>query len=224
MRPWQEFVPEEERAIYQKAGYWGREPRLGDHPALLIIDVTQAFTGGPSPQQAEDYATACGGSWEAVGEIARLLKVCREKKIPVVYTTGDRAGEGYFGAATKRPRGPADQNPLRDVIPDLIAPAEGELVLRKAKASAFFDTPLATYLHRLKVDSLFVAGTSTSGCVRASVVDAFSHGFSPLVVEEGTFDRSRTLHLANLFDMSAKYAEVITIETALNLLAAYRKP
>ncbi len=222
LRPWQEFVPEVERAVYQKAGFWAREPRLGDHPALLIIDVTQSFTGGPDPDHVQGYATTCVGAWEAVREIARVLEACRQRAVPVIYTTGDRAGEAFYGGATKRPRTAGDDNPLRDVIPPLIAPREGDLVLRKARASAFFNTSLANYLHRLQVDSLLVTGTATSGCVRASVVDAFSHGFAPLVVEEGTFDRSPTLRLANLFDMGAKYAEVITVQTALDLLAARR--
>ncbi len=220
MRPWQEFVPPEERAIYQKAGYAQPEIKLGARAALLVVDVTVAFVGGLAPDQPVSFTVACPGAWDAVANIATLLARCREKRLPVVFTTGDSANESYLGGATKRPRGNTDRDPRRDAIPAMIAPRPEEWVLRKAKASAFFETSLANYLHRQRVDTLFVAGTSTSGCVRASVIDAFSHGFKVLVVEEAVFDRARTLHLANLFDMNAKYAEVITMQQALSLLSS----
>lgn len=223
MRLWETVISEEERLIYQKAGYGTQRVYLGKKPALLIIDVTQSFTGGPSPEQAESYATSCPGAWEAVEAIRQLLYICRSAGITIVYTTGNRAQEKFFGGATIRTRTQKDLKPEGDQIPICIMAQENELVLKKNKASAFFDTPLATYLHKLGIDSILVTGTSTSGCVRATVTDAFSHGFHPLVVEEATFDRSWTLHLVNLFDMNAKYADVITLEQAVALIFSWVK-
>ena len=103
-------------------------------------------------------------------------------------------------------------------IVDILAPRQSELIVQKTKASIFFDTPLATYLFSKNVDTLLVTGTSTSGCVRCSVVDAFSHGFKVFPVEECIFDRSQFSHLVNLFDMNAKYATVIQLPDALSYL------
>ena len=88
-------------------------------------------------------------------------------------------------------------------------------MIKKTKASAFFGTPLREVLHDLNVDSLFVCGTTTSGCVRATIVDAFSHGLKCFLVEEGTFDRFELSHLVNLWDINAKYADVITVDEAV---------
>ncbi|MDR1194811.1 MAG: isochorismatase family protein [Peptococcaceae bacterium] len=223
MRPWEEFMPAAERQVYQNAGYTGQALPAGRRPAFLIVDVTQGFTGGPFPQQAEEYATACQGAWEAVAVIARLLRAVRAKAWPVVYTTGDGPMEKFYGGATKRPRSGGDERPGRDEIPEALAPTAADLVIKKNKASAFFATPLADYLRRLGTDALLIAGASTSGCVRATVVDAFSHNFYPVVVEEATFDRSPTLHRANLFDMNAKYAAVVTVEQAMRWIDAVQE-
>ena len=98
------------------------------------------------------------------------------------------------------------------LVPDVIAPLPSAWIVEKAKASCFFGTPLACYLIQKGVDTLVVVGVSTSGCVRASVIDAFSYGFKVFLIEEGCFDRSDFAHAANLFDMDAKYASVITFE------------
>jgi maleamate amidohydrolase len=99
-----------------------------------------------------------------------------------------------------------------------IAPRDGDIVIRKDKPSVFFGTPLMSYLHELQVDTLLVAGTTTSGCVRATVVDAFSYNFKVVVVEECVFDRGQASHKVNLFDMQAKYADVVPLEAALGYL------
>jgi maleamate amidohydrolase len=103
-----------------------------------------------------------------------------------------------------------------------IAPLETEYVVEKAKASAFFGTPLSSYLQRNGIDTLLVCGTSTSGCVRASVTEAFSHGYRVFVVEECVFDRSALSHAVNLFEMNAKYASVIPYDAAAGYVATCR--
>ena len=97
----------------------------------------------------------------------------------------------------------------------MIKPLQGEFIVRKARASAFFGTHLITYLVNKGVDCLFVTGTSTCGCVRGTVLDGYSYGFPVFLVEECVFDRSRTSHLVNLFEMNSKYATVISLADAL---------
>lgn len=218
MREWQNFFPEEERRIYEKAGYKGRQP-FGRNPALLIIDVILGFTGTKPMDVMEaidEFPTSCGKvAWEGLPKIRELLEACRKVNIPVVYSKGDAEFKEAMGNATKRVVGQKDLEKLGMDFPDMIKPLDGEFVVRKARASVFFGTHLVTYLVNKGVDSLLVTGTSTGGCVRATVLDGYSYGLPVFVVEECVFDRSRTSHLVNLFEMNAKYANVITLAEAL---------
>jgi len=116
---------------------------------------------------------------------------------------------------------PESRRGLKDLASDIydikaeLAPAPGELVIYKERASAFFGTPLIAHLQMMKIDSLIICGESTSGCVRASTVDAYSYGFHNVVVEECTYDRSPICHKVNLFDLHHKYADVMHIEDVL---------
>ena len=105
----------------------------------------------------------------------------------------------------------------------MIKPQQGEFIVRKARASAFFGTHLITYLVRKNIDCLLVTGTSTCGCVRGTVLDGYSFGYPVFVVEECVFDRSRTSHLVNLFEMNAKYASVIQLSDAMNYVQGLRR-
>jgi nicotinamidase-related amidase len=218
MKEWQEFFPEEERKIYEKAGYAGRQS-FGRNPALLIIDVILGFTG-TKPMEImeaiEEFPTSCGKvAWEALPNIRKLLNACREAEIPVVYSTSDPEFKAAFGNATKRAVDSSDYDRLPMEFPEMIKPLQGEFIVRKARASAFFGTHLITYLVNKGVDCLFVTGTSTCGCVRGTVLDGYSYGFPVFLVEECVFDRSRTSHLVNLFEMNSKYATVISLADAL---------
>lgn len=226
MREWQEFFPEEERKIYEKAGYKGVQP-FGRKPALLIIDVILGFTG-TRPMEImeaiEEFPTSCGkAAWEALPKIQQLLHACREAEIPVVYSTSDPSFKAAFGNATKRSVEAVDYEQLGMQFPEMIRPREGEYIVRKARASAFFGTHLITYLVRQGVDCLLVTGTSTCGCVRGTVLDGYSYGFPVFLVEECVFDRSRTSHLVNLFEMNSKYATVITHAEAMDYVRGLRK-
>ena len=112
----------------------------------------------------------------------------------------------------------ATQDPLVGKIVDEIAPIKGELVISKDKPSVFFGTCLTSHLVQLGLDSLLVCGCTTSGCVRATVIDAFSYNYKLAVIEEGVFDRGEVSHAINLFDMNAKYADVISLEEAMEYL------
>lgn len=224
MARWQDVMPERDRAVYEKAGFNLRQP-FGRKPALLVIDVTIGFIGSQPAdvlQSVEEFSTSCGDvGWQTLPNIKRLLGACRERQIPVVYTRGNPYNKRFVGGVTKGDAPPDDPELARQraEIPELIAPLANEWILEKPRASVFFDTSLATYLRRRDVDTVLVTGCVTSGCVRASVVDAFSHGFRVFVVEEGVFDRAELSHLVSLYEMNAKYADVITLAEALQFIS-----
>jgi maleamate amidohydrolase len=203
-------LTEQERLVYERAGYH-RAFGLGTRPALLIIDVEYNFTGLPETPILDSIATfpdSCGeAAWRAVPWIAELLRGARTTGIPVVHTHGTTAGD--------RPGTPRRGT---DII-DELAPAENEHVVAKEAASAFHDTDVAAFLFSQGVDTVIHAGCTTSGCVRASVVDSAARGFRNAVVEECVFDRALLPHQVNLFDMDAKYADVISLDAATKYLA-----
>lgn len=201
---------------YRRAGY-GRQASPGDRPALLIVDVTYAFTG----QRAggEHYPLACGpATWGAVDRIAELAGVARSNQVPVIYSrNAPRLTTAEMGGWTSKVV-TAGETPRSHDIVDEIAPQPGDLVITKSKPSALFSTPLVPWLVQLRVDTLLVTGGSTSGCVRATVVDAFSYNLNPFVVADATFDRSSTSHWVSLFELSQKYATVVGLEAACGYL------
>lgn len=195
----------------------------GRRPALLIIDVVTSFLGerGLSLEESiADRPLSCGpAGWSALAHIKDLLEWARERDFPVVYTVGD---SGILGGALTRSvdEREAGRSEIAE-IPDEIAPLAGEAVIAKSRASAFFGTPLAALLVKERVDSLIVTGCTTSGCVRASVVDGHSHGWPVVVAEEGVFDRAKLSHDVSLFEMNAKYGHVAT---AKEIIGAYAVP
>ena len=214
MPRWFEFIPPEEFEVYKTAGFAKRQ-QPGNTPAFLVIDCTLSFTGSQGKESViaaiEEYQSACGpAAWQAVRFIKEALNLFRRQGRPVVFTRPDVYDQTFAGEATKAGKG-AGMVSGNEIVPE-IAPLPSEWIVEKAKASCFFGTPLASYLLQKRVDTLVVVGVSTSGCVRASVIDAFSHGFKVFLLEEGCFDRSSFAHAANLFDMDAKYANVITFE------------
>lgn len=221
MRPWQTVFPGEERAIYEKGGY-GQRQTLGERPALLIVDVTYSFIGRTRQNvlaSIEEFRTSCGEvGWEALPRIRRVLEAARRAQVTVVFTKGDPEYKAFSGGSTKGYTSEEARRLHTEAIADEIAPHSDEFVIRKTKASAFFGTPLATYLTAHNIDTLLVCGTTTSGCVRATVVEAFSHGYPVFVIEEGCFDRSSLSHRVSLYEMNAKYADVILLDEALQYL------
>lgn len=225
MKAWQKMIPAEELAAYQRAGFHG-DLAMGERPALIVVDVTIGFTGSRGLTLAEavaEFAPACGPvSWETMPRIAELIGVFRKRGLPVVFTRSNLDDIAFTGKATKAKRAAGPVPPLFNAFPDEIEPKAGEWVLEKTKASAFFGTPLTTWMMKERIDSAVVCGVSTSGCVRASVVDAFSNGLQTFVVDDCCFDRSAFAHAANLFDMNAKYASVVSLDEIEGLLAQSR--
>ena len=225
MKDWMKLIPQEELATYKSAGFLTKM-KLGVRPALIVIDVTFAFTGYEGQTLDESIASfgsACGPvSWEAMPKIARLMDLFRRRNLPIVLTRANEENVRFAGKATKSKRSKAPPQGYND-FPDAITPQENEWVLEKTRAAAFFQTPLLSGLVQKGVDTLVFCGVSTSGCVRASVVDGFSNGFATFVVDECCFDRSPFAHAANLFDMDAKYACVVSLDEMANLLAPFQQ-
>ena len=211
---WRAVIGERDREVYAAAGYGGRVPR-GRRPALLVIDTTYGFVGRerlPVLESIRDYPNSCGeAGWQAVAVIAELLAVVRSLGWPVVYSAGfTQLGiRGVGRWADKHPRSAISSPPDSNVVVAEIAPLPDEPVLPKTKPSLFHGTPLIDLLVADGIDTLVVTGGTTSGCVRATVVDAFSHNLAVLVAEDGVFDRGELSHAVNLFDMDQKYADVV---------------
>jgi nicotinamidase-related amidase len=220
-RPWDDIVPAEDIRRYEAAGF-GRPTGFGERAALLIIDVQYRTVGTvrrPYWEAIEEFKTSCGDAgWGAVDHIAPLLAKFRAAGLPVLYPyvapkmgyDGGRLGQKVPAIMNIAERG-------YDFV-DEIKPVDGDILVPKKHPSAFFGTPLASYLIDLKVDTLVVTGCSTSGCVRGTVVDGFAYNFRVTVPQECVFDRSQTAHAVNLFDMAYKYADVRPVSEVLSLI------
>jgi maleamate amidohydrolase len=200
--------------VYGDRGFGGRQG-AGKQPALVVIDLNYAFTDPESPLHCDTD--------EAVGATARLLEAARAGGAPVAFTTleYDEAGKRVARAFLAKAPALAMLTPGSRwaQIDERIAPREDEPVLLKLFASAFFGTALQPLLTAAGCDTLIVTGASTSGCVRATVVDAVQHGLSVLVPREAVADRAQSAHEASLLDIDAKYGDVVTVEDAIAVLA-----
>jgi nicotinamidase-related amidase len=234
-RVWDRFLTEQDKAHLALS----KEARVGfgSRPALLFIDLYRwVFGDEPEPllESVTRWPGSCGmAGWNALPHIQRLLATAREIGIPVIHVTGlhpaDSGVPGWHESAHRgQPRRPSTDPDMPDRvrrqfdIVDELTPLPGEVVLRKTSPSAFWGTPLAGHLNYLDVDTLIVCGESTSGCVRASVVDGCTHRYRMIVVEEGVFDRHEACHAINLFDMNQKYADVVPLAEALEYLRRWQ--
>jgi nicotinamidase-related amidase len=221
MRPWDGIVSSEDQQAYRAAGF-GRSSGWGKRPALLIIDVQYRTVGTvplPFAESIKEFPTSCGETgWKAVHAIAPLLGEFRERQWPVLYphvapkqaTDGGRLAAKVPAIMTIPAKG-------YEFVAEL-APRDGDVLVPKQHPSAFFATAMASHLIDCGADTLVVTGCTTSGCVRATVVDAFSFNFRVIVPEECVYDRGRVSHAVNLFDMSEKYADVAPVTEVLTKL------
>lgn len=191
-------------------------------PAVLVVDVSYDFTGDrrePILESQKRFHNSCGeAAWDAIEQIQSLLAEARARTVPVFYTTGPQAatliqrGGWQWKNARGETRVKSDiSRRIGMQIVEEIAPAPGELVIEKTKPAAFYGTPLASYLTLLGIDDLIICGTATSGCVRATVIEAFNLNYHVQVVEECTFDRGEVTHRVNLFDIHNKYGDVLPL-------------
>lgn len=188
---------------------------FGARPALILIDFVEAYFDESCPLYA--------GVDDALASALRVRDAARGASVPVVYTRVVYSADGADGGVFFR-KAPVLANFLAGnpmgAWPEGLRPADGELVVSKQYPSAFFGTSLASTLHNLGIDTLLITGLTTSGCVRATCVDAMCHGFAPMVVAEACGDRHEAPHEANLFDMNAKYADVVSEQETLDYLAS----
>ncbi len=191
---------------------------FGKRPALIIVDVVMAYFDKGSPLYA--------GVEEALASNERVLAAARGASIPVIFTNVVYQAGGLDGGLFYR-KVPAlkcfDAGSPLGAFPPTLQPRSGELVISKHYASAFFGTSLASSLTAQGIDTLLITGLSTSGCVRATALDALQHGFAPFVVRDACGDRHAAPHEANLFDLEAKYAEVVNEAVALELMGNWSK-
>ncbi len=204
----------ETRELYRGRGI-GDRVGYGRAPAIVVVDMSRAFTD-PSYRVGADQA-------DTVEAIARVLAAARERgDVPVFFTTmayeADGLDAGMWGRKVPALLDLRVDDAAAMQIDERIAPAESDLVLNKKFASAFFGTPLAPLLAARGVDTVILTGCSTSGCVRATAVDAVSHGYRLIVPEECVADRAPGPHHANLFDIQAKYGDVVSVSEVLDYL------
>lgn len=198
--------------IYLRQGF-GRRLGVGQSPALLIIDFVNGF--------ADPEVFGGGNILDAINHTAELLHVARKQALPVVFTTNVYATDGCEnGAFVRKVPELANIHPgsYGARIVDALAPGEGERIIEKRYASAFFGTDLASWLNYRQIDTTIITGCTTSGCVRATAVDAISYGFNPIIPKECVGDRATGPHEANLFDMDQKYADVMALPEVLQVL------
>lgn len=222
---WRDIVSPDDLEIYS---HYRRQTFVGPAPALLAIDLYElAYKGGAKPpiELVKVNPSGCGRyAYEAIEPTRRLFAAARAAGLPIFYTTGDMRSESKpdFVGATKRVKPSIDTADY--TIRSDFKPQKGDVVITKQRASAFYGTPLAAHLTQLGVQTVIVCGESTSGCVRASAVDAYSHGYHVVLAEECCFDRSLMSHKVNLFDMHHKYADVMHVDEIAAHLATTETP
>ena len=212
---WKDVIPEYDIRTYSP---YARDTFVGSNPGLLVIDLYNLVYKGGSKMPHEldsEHPNSCGiYAHDAIEPTKDLIASCRQAKIPIFYVTAQFSPHRVN--STKRQGIQLKEHDYE--IHDAFAPEAEDLVLRKERPSSFFGTPLIAHINERKVNSLIVCGESTSGCVRASVLEGHMLGKHISVVEECVFDRSEIVHKVNLFDMHHKYADVMKLEDVKNQL------
>jgi len=213
---WEPFLSERDK---KHSEIWGKKELngFGDKPALVLIDIYYSVLGLKREDIFESMKTWRGSTglegWAAVDKTAELLAVARECKIPVIHVKGLHTGVLPWGRRS-RPKSTmsAEMTHKGTMIVDEVKPIAGELVVEKAAPSGFQGTPLAFQLQALGIDTVICCGETTSGCVRATVVDGATARFRMGVVKECVFDRTESSHWINLYDMHHKYPNVVGVD------------
>lgn len=216
-KPWEGLIPTEDALSFKKdAEFVDRDISAGTKPALIIVDMTRAFVDGRYPTGWTETGVP------AATANAKLLAAAREAGIPVYFTKGYPYAD-YVPTPAQRGRwkmgGRQTPDPSLapgDVIVDEIAPIAGEVIIDKgSKPSGFFGTPLSSLLTYDAIDTCIVTGMTTSGCVRATVLDAFQYNYNVIIPHEACADRSQVSHKVSLFDLHMKYADVVSVDETI---------
>jgi nicotinamidase-related amidase len=210
MAIWDDVIPESDLKNFRRA-HSGEVREWGQQPAIVVVDMSWGFVDSRYGRGNSEMG------WPTVRAIQRLLEAGREAGVPIFFTTGyDDNSDASHGRWKSR----GSDDPVENQIVPELAPRPDEVVLRKRRASAFFGTDLVEFLVYHRVDTLIVTGMTTSGCVRATVVDAFSYNFLVVIPEECVGDRGVVSHKVSLFDMHHKYADVVPLEQVTGWLRA----
>jgi len=221
MTPWDDVLDDELRDLLARRPV---RSMAGKRPVLVAVDLYDlVYDGGPLPvvDLMEKFPASCGEfAWRALPGTVELFEAARAVNIPIVHVTYDTRIETDPRNVhpTNRKRRQPDLALYK--FKDELAPGDGELVVYKKRASGFFGTPLSAFLNELGADMLYFVGESTSGCLRASVIEAFSYGYPVAVVADGTFDRYPLNHKVSLLDLHLKYATVVDLADALSGMRA----
>jgi nicotinamidase-related amidase len=222
---WDKYLTEQDKQHLAVSGWGNRPPKgFGAQPAIIVVDDYYAALGTvrePILESVKTWPASCGlAGWEAIDRTAELLDAARQAGVPIAYVHGitEEAGRWNPGSRSSAFSMSPEQQAVAYQIVKEVEPQPGDLVLPKVAASAFAGTPLAYYLNKLGIDTLIVVGETTSGCVRATVLDGAAYRYKVGVVEECVFDRTESAHAINLFDMHHKYADVISLRSAISYL------
>jgi maleamate amidohydrolase len=229
---WDDVLTERDRAVFAAAG-WGTRAGFGERPAIMVIDVNYNFCGDrPEPilESIKRWRYSCGEvAWTTgIPAIRRILEVARRRRLPVIYTTNPRRPDGFdLGVWSAKSSRSADEVDVmghkgNEIVAE-VAPRPGDLFIEKRKPSAFFGTPLMSHLTMMRADSLILTGTTTSGCVRATAVDALSYDVRVTIPHEAVFDRGEVSHKIALFDLHMKYVDVTDTDEVVGYLEGLRE-
>ena len=220
---WADLLTDQDRSVIKNAGY-GKARGLGSEPLLVIIDCQYNYIGADEPvDKQQDRWPAGGGegAWAAVRTIGGIREAAHRATVPVVFTRNVQKRtiqfDSFAGKSTWDKTATLDESDSSRIV-DEITPVGTDFVLDKSYASAFYGTPLVSYLVGLGVDTLVITGVSTSGCVRATAVDAVTRGFRVAVVADAVADRIVASHKVALLDLWMKYTDVVDSTSAVRYL------
>lgn len=226
MAIWDDLLTEQDKLVYQNAG-WEKPMGYGKRPAILLVDIIYNFVGDPEEpilESIKKWRYSCGTiGWDGVRAVDKLLTAARAKKLPLFYTTWERRDDfldmGRWNDKNFRVDDEIDAigHQGNEIVKE-IGPQEHDMVFVKKKPSAFFGTSLASYLIDFGVDTVILTGTTTSGCIRSTAIDSFSYNYYTVVPQECVWDRGEVTHKMNLFDINAKYGDVVALDNTLEYI------
>ncbi|MGE0627687.1 MAG: isochorismatase family protein [Hyphomicrobiaceae bacterium] len=221
---WADVIDADTISVYSN---YKRETRVGERPAVIAIDLYRlVYQGGPRPpvETTPQHYNTCGQfAYDAIEPAKKLLAAARRARLPIFYCTQETRPQN-------RPWGVNSTRITRKIDPEMyeiyheFTPQPEDVIIKKQRASIFQGTPIVSHLNFLGIRSLIVCGESTSGCVRASCVDAYSNGYHVSLVEEATYDRSALIHKVNLFDLHHKYVDVMKVDEVVAHLDGLSSP
>jgi len=226
---WKDRLPPGDLRVFEASGY-GQDVGYGERPVVIVIDVNYNFLGDkrePILESIKRFPYSCGErGWDALPHIERLIDAARQSTVPVAYSTGRWSPAGFdvgvLGTLNKRHMELTGVGFDGYQIMPQIAPRPGDILIDKHYPSMFFGTPLISFLNHLSIDTVLITGCTTSGCVRATTVDAYSYNYKTIVVEQCVYDRSESSHVASLIDMDMKYADVVAMDDAVAYLTSLK--